>query len=311
MAKRLHLVHVKSSVADKAPSASAVTYGEIAINYNEESPAIYIKDDADNMVKFIAEPYFEKIVGTGITENDGVTITPLTQVIEEDEETVSAALNDLNTRKADKDYVDEAISSITITVDDHLDSASTNPVENRLIYRIVAEDEKIIATSLTDLDRRKADKEYVDEAISSATITVDGNLDSASTNPVENRVIYDAIIENEEITANALIDLDQRKADKEYVDEAVSSITFTVDDHLDSASTNPVENRAIFDWIVNDEKTISAAINDVNDRKADKTYVDDEIASALSSILPPFSSADAGKVLSIDSNGRLIWISLS
>ena len=101
MAKKLHLVHVKSNVLNRAPSASTINYGEIAVNYNADSPALYIRDNADNIVKFISEPYFLKIVGTGVTENDNETITPISEIIQQDEETVAAALNGLNDRKAD------------------------------------------------------------------------------------------------------------------------------------------------------------------------------------------------------------------
>ena len=103
MAKKLHLVHVKSHVLDKAPSAETLNYGEIAVNYNVDSPALYIRDDEDNIVKFISEPYFEKIVGTGITDTDEEIFIPISEVIKEDEEVVAAALNDLNERKADKE----------------------------------------------------------------------------------------------------------------------------------------------------------------------------------------------------------------
>lgn len=233
MAKKLHLVHVKSHVLDKAPSAETINYGEIAVNYNHQSPGLYIRDDQDNVVKFIAEPYFEKIVGTGVTENDGETFTPLSEIIQQDEQTVAAALNDLEDRKADKDYVDAAVSSITIDVDSEIDSASTNPVENRVLWKIIADDEKVTAAGLNDLNDRKADITYVDEAISGVTIEVDDHLDSASTNPVENRVI-----------ANAL--------------ENFTGSTITVDDHIDSGSTNPVENRVIYNALAEKQSLIDS-----------------------------------------------------
>ena len=280
MAKKLHLVHVKSNVLGKAPSAETINYGEIAINYNADSPALYIRDDEDNVVDFIARPYFEKIVGTGVTENDGVTITPLSEIIEQDEQTVSAALNDLNNRKADKSYVDEAISASTIEVDDYMDSASTNPVENRVIYQVIEEDERIIAEAFNDLNDRKADISYVDQAISASTLEVDDHLDSASTNPVENRAIYDYITDNELVIAASLNDLNNRKADKTYVDEAISASTLEVDDHLDSGSTNPLQNAAIYRIVEEDERIIAEAFNDLNDRKADKEYVEQLVSAS-------------------------------
>ena len=293
--------HVRTATANKAPSASTINYGEIAVNYNHDTPAIYIKDNQNNIVKFISEPYFEKIVGTGVTENDGETFTPLSEVIQQDEMTVSAALNDLNDRKADKSYVDDAVSSITIYVDSQLDSASTNPVENRVIYealegirievdteldsastnpvenrviyQVIVDDEEAISSALNDLNSRKADKSYVDSAVSSITIDVDSTLDSASTNPVENSAITsvineitDDIREMDEVVSAALNDLNDKKADVSYVDEAISSVTIYVDSQLDSASTNPVENRAVWQFFHDDEIVIAESLNDLNDR---------------------------------------------
>ena len=140
MAKKLHLIHVKSHVAGKAPSASTLNYGEIAVNYNSETPAIYIRDDDDNVVKFVSEPYFNKIVGTGVTENDGETITPLSEIIVQDEITVSSALNDLNNRKADKSYVDEelavALNSQPITYTDIVAKRNNDELVAGQWYRI-------------------------------------------------------------------------------------------------------------------------------------------------------------------------------
>ena len=43
--------HKRSGDKDKAPAAGAMTPGELAINYNVDSPAAYIKDSAGNIVK--------------------------------------------------------------------------------------------------------------------------------------------------------------------------------------------------------------------------------------------------------------------
>ena len=258
MAKKLHLVHVKSNVLDKAPSASTINYGEIAVNYNADSPALYIRDNDDNIVKFISEPYFLKIVGTGVTENDSETITPISEIIQQDEETVAAALNDLNNRKADISYVDDAVSSITIDVDTELDSASTNPVENRALYQVIVDNEESVAAALNDLNDR----------IDNISFDVDSELDSASTNPLENRAIYAILEEDEQAIAAALNDLNDRKADVDYVDEAVSSITIDIDSELDSASTNPVENRVIYQALWENEIVVAGALNDLNNKIA-------------------------------------------
>lgn len=43
--------HKRSGDKDKAPAAGSLTPGELAINYNVDSPAAYIKDSAGNIVK--------------------------------------------------------------------------------------------------------------------------------------------------------------------------------------------------------------------------------------------------------------------
>jgi len=331
MAKKLHLVHVKSNVPDKAPSASTLNYGEIAVNYNADSPALYIRDDDDNIVKFISEPYFLKIVGTGVTENDSETITPISEIIQQDEETVAAALNDLNNRKADISYVDDAVSSITIDVDTELDSASTNPVENRALYQVIVDNEESVAAALNDLNDRidnisfdvdseldsastnplenraiyailEEDEQAIaaalndlNDRIDNITIDVDSELDSASTNPVENRVLYQVIVEDEEAIAAALNDLNDR----------IDNISIDVDGELDSASTNPVENQVITNALFDVEETVAAALNDLNERKADVDYVDAAVSAVTIDVDEEITSASTNPVES-----RAIWQAL-
>ena len=316
MPDRLQIKHLRTADLNKAPSASTLAYGEIAVNYNAESPNLYIKDSDDNVVGFVSESYFEKIVGTGITENGTTAFTPISEVIQQDEETVAAALNDLNDRKADKEYVDEAVSSITIAVDDHIDSASTNPVQNKVV------------------------KEYIDEAVSSITIDIDSELDTGSTNPVANSAVTQHLVDTEYVISQALNDLNTRKADKSYVDTAVSSITIDVDSELDSGSTNPVANSAVTKTIIDNELIVASALNDLNGRvdelsgetpwyaKKDDIIVTSFTLNGSGNVVtsttlsdkvllvgkgtvrgvPAYTSSDAGKYLSVNQQGVLEWV---
>lgn len=279
MAKKLHVSHVKSNVLGKAPSASVINYGELAVNYNTNSPALFIKDSSDGIVKFAPQSYVDnnfvydaEYYSSGSTHEirlydasgttiatinandfikDGmvhdVYITGDTMVItfntDAGHEDIKLELTDIFDPGLyyTKSEVDEMVA-----VDSELDTGSTNPVQNRVVYQYMLENELVIAEALNDLNTRKADKTYVDAAVTSVTIDVDSVLDSASTNPVENRVIYDAL----------------------------NNVSIDVDDHMDSASTNPVENRVIWKVFHDDEKVTAAALNDLNDNKADKTYVD-------------------------------------
>ena len=165
------------------------------------------------------------------------TVCELRQDLIEDEEVIAAALNDLNTRKLDAsaftldgyateewvydqnfvqtvvvngeevEVVDNRVEleiPMEIPIDDHLDSGSTNPVENRVITQTIYDNELVIAAALNDLNERKLD------ASAQTGIDIDSELSSASTNPVENRVITNKIHDVELVAAAAINDLNTR-----------------------------------------------------------------------------------------------------
>lgn len=301
MAKKLHLVHVKSNVVNKLPSANVINYGEIAVNYNANSPALAIKDSNDNIVKFAPQSYVDsnfvydaEYYSSGSTHEirlydasrnvlatidaddfikDGmvhdVYITGDTMVItfntDAGHEDIELDITDIF--DPDIYYTKSEVDEKTV-VDSALDTGSTHPVQNKVVYQYILDNELAIAASLNDLNDRKADKSYVDAAVSSITIDVDSVLDSASTNPVENRVIYNAL----------------------------NNVSIDVDDHMDSASTNPVQNKVLWKVIADDEKVTSAALNDLENRKADKTYVDDAVENITIDVDDQLDSASTNPV---------------
>ncbi len=56
------LLHKKSSVSGKTPSSDQLEFGEIAINYNSNSPTIYIKNSEKNIVSFIDEENIKTLI---------------------------------------------------------------------------------------------------------------------------------------------------------------------------------------------------------------------------------------------------------
>jgi hypothetical protein len=101
-------------------------------------------------------------------------------------------------------YVDAAVKKIKITCDTEMSDTSMNPVGNKVI------------------------KKYVDDAVKEVKITCDTEMSDTSTNPVGNKVIKkyvddgvrviddelktlkDEILKNEDVTAAAFIDLNDR-----------------------------------------------------------------------------------------------------
>ena len=105
--------------------------------------------------------------------------------------------------------------------------------------------------------------------VTAYTLTVDSVLDSGSTNPVENRVIYNKIDEVEQVTAAALNNLNDALNEKQSTLVAGDNITIsgnvisasggdvTVDSNFDINSTNPVTNSAISRKLTNGDGNIT------------------------------------------------------
>jgi hypothetical protein len=147
------------------------------------------------------------------------------------------------------EYIDAAIlTGATITVDDALSTASTNPVENRVIankfgdYYTKSEVDNQFTTAATAIGNAidaavqgLASEQYVDNAVSG--MASEDYVDAAVTAATQNFV-------TEQYVTNVITAATQNLVTEEYVDNAIAS-AITVDDALSTASTNPVENRVI------------------------------------------------------------------
>ena len=135
-------------------------------------------------------------------------------------------------------------------VDDALDTESKNAVENGIIARSleILHEETQPATSNRAGLMSASDYNKLSNIESGATKTiVDAALDASSTNPVQNKAVKTALDGKASTavasqTANGLMSKD----DKTKLDgvEAGANKT-TVDSALDSASENPVQNKAV------------------------------------------------------------------
>lgn len=139
-------------------------------------------------------------------------VCELRQDLIEDEEVIAAALNDLNSKKLDAsaytptdltgyateqwvydqnfvqtvivngeevEVVDNTVEieiPMEIPIDDHLDSASTNPVENRVITEKIGEVELVTAAALNDLNSRLSDVETEIEDLLDCGEYTDGDV---------------------------------------------------------------------------------------------------------------------------------------
>ena len=180
-----------------------------------------------------------------------------------------------------------------VILDDVLDSASTNPVENQAITKVILDNEETVAAALSDLNNRKADKDYVDENFATKDDTADlfaGVQYCGSTH----EIVFTNRNGNEVGSVNT----------GDFI------VDVTIDSQLDSASTNPVENRAITKVILDNEEAVAAALNGLNDRKADATALND-LSNIVNNCVTGVTPSGTGNVVtSLTKNGKEIVVGM-
>lgn len=179
------------------------------------------------------------------------------------------------------------IISATTTVDNVLSMTSTNPVENRVITNALNGKQEQLTVNPAGTASASLEKLTIDGVIYniiSATTTVDDALSTTSTNPVENRVITNALNnKQEQLTVNptGTAEASLEKVAIDGVIYNISSATTTVDDALSTTSTNPVENRVITNAL--NDKVDSSTLNAMSLKISDQLSQDPsaEIAQSL------------------------------
>lgn len=179
------------------------------------------------------------------------------------------------------------IISATTTVDNVLSMTSTNPVENRVITNALNGKQEQLTVNPAGTASASLEKLTIDGVIYniiSATTTVDDALSTTSTNPVENRVITNALNnKQEQLTVNptGTAEASLEKVTIDGVIYNISSATTTVDDALSTTSTNPVENRVITNAL--NDKVDSSTLNAMSLKISDQLSQDPsaEIAQSL------------------------------
>lgn len=164
-----HLQHIKSSQVNKAPQASDLLYGEIAVNYAKGSETLYVKNSTNEIVPFVNGNIINDLDDrvTANTSNIGQIQSRLTtaetdiQSIErsiEDNELVTAnALLDLNDRIETKANTIEVTASIT-----QINQQITD------INKTINDNEHVIAQALSVLNRKITEFEATLAAIEAA-----------------------------------------------------------------------------------------------------------------------------------------------
>lgn len=198
MAKK-HLQHIKSSQANKIPTAADLMYGEIAVNYANGSEQLFIKNSSDEIVPFVSG-----------------------KVIEENEMAIAAGMAQLN---EDIENVESSIEELSQTVEDNeLVTAGALTQLNEDIENVTSSIENV-ESSIEELSQTVEDNEYV---VAEAIGNIDNDVKTlqVSVRNLENGVeeMNSVIVENEEVTATALNDLNGRMSNLDL--ENMVSVTW-------------------------------------------------------------------------------------
>jgi len=288
MARR-HILHIKSGKAlddkmygvisqPKIPSPDQIEPGEIAVNYADGVETIstlsvgvnqeneierkVVTFSSDRALYDVEEAVATAIVGLdNKIENNAQDVSGQISVvydtIKNKEKVTSAALNDLNNRKANKSdtytktEVDNLLNNVEIDIDDALDTESENPVQNKVVSENLSRIELVSSAAFNDLNSKKADKSdtytktEVDNMLNNFGIEVDDALDAESENPVQNKVVSENLSRIELVSSAAFNDLNDRKLDRS---EADGFLTVESDPVFTSSAAYSISEEDINRW---------------------------------------------------------------
>ena len=75
------ILHKRSNEEEKSPQPEDLQYGELAINYKKDNETIYIKNDQNEIISFLASHFFDnyefKLVDFTVTVPSGNVLTPM------------------------------------------------------------------------------------------------------------------------------------------------------------------------------------------------------------------------------------------
>ena len=203
--------------------------------------------------------------------------------------------------------IDGVVYNVTpeITIDSALSTTSTNPVENRVVTNALNNKQEQLTVNPTGIAEASLEKLTIDGVIYniiSATTTVDNVLSMTSTNPVENRVITNALNgKQEQLTVNpaGTASASLEKLTIDGVIYNIISATTTVDDALSTTSTNPVENRVITNALDNKQEQLTVNPTGTAEASLEKVAIDGviyNISSATTTVDDALSTTSTNPV---------------
>ena len=163
------MLHKKSNVFGRVPSASTLGFGEIAVNYNEKEPFLAIKTSGETnnfeVVKISSDKIIEQKINDAV-DKVGSELNELADIVSQNELVTADSLTELN----------DAINYVDSKFSDYATSAATSAAIN-------AVNDKVVKTSPQTLS--EGDKNQVKENLGIST--PDWNAKEGEAGYIKNR----------------------------------------------------------------------------------------------------------------------------
>ena len=311
MARKKHLINVHTGTGTTTPTGASLYLGEIAVQHTPTDPALWIKtgtaEESETYEKFIGETKILELIQTSDILGSGYTYSGLPYV------------NSATT-------IADAYSALTkeLLDDEEVISSSLNDLNNRIIE---------VSGSVSNI--------HVDMILGSGyTYTGIPYVTSATSIADAYSAITDELLATEEYMVDKVEALSGSIENLEAQVEAIiespiilgEEYTYSGLPYVNSATTLAEAYSALTHELIKDERVISEAFNDLNDRVTElegETPNDGVLtvkhngatagtfsanASANTEInittndVPASTSSDSGKVLMVNSNGVPEWV---
>ena len=292
--------YTKSETSGRTEISSALgakVNSQTFITHTADTNVHVTSEDRENWDAKADESWVNEKLGSAFTgTNSGVTVT---EYIEANELVISAALNDLNSRKMDISaytptdlsnyYTKSETSGKTELENAFDDKADVSWVEEKLgsgftgensantVTSVIKDNEQVIASAFNDLNERKLDASAYTPTDLSGYYTKqeidEDKLGSGFTGENSGKTVTQAINETEMVVAASLNDLNGRKLDASAYTPTDLSGYYTKqeidNDKLGSGFTGENSGKTVTQAINESEIVTSAALTDLDERKLD------------------------------------------
>lgn len=296
--KRQKLVHLHTS-ENRAPSASVLNYGEIAVQHNEQDPALYVKTTDEKVEKFISETGVKKLISGATQEFIALKseVIGYQEAMQDDIDTLSGNVETLESNA----ITGVTVNSVDATVSGNVASVTIDTDDIKVGTAITYSGETLIATTATG-----------SEALQTLATKLQGveSVVSESNHSHENKAVLDGITSAKVESWDEAAESAHTHANKALLD----TYTQTETDLADAVSKkHEHSNASVLDGItaekVGNWDSAYTALNDKVDKVSGKDLSTNDFTDAYKDKLDSIAaSAQTNVIESVKVNGTALTV---